>query len=97
MHCYVYASLRKADSYLWLTTRDAFEPLPAELKALLGPLRLALEVDLHPQRRLPHEDTAQVLANLARQGWHLQLPPSASLATDRELDYRQAPREPAAR
>src|SRR5690242_21166976 len=72
MHCYIYASLRKADSYLWLAERDAFASLPAELTELLGPLRLAMELELEAHRKLPHEDAAQVLEHLRSRGWHLQ-------------------------
>jgi uncharacterized protein YcgL (UPF0745 family) len=93
MHCYIYASLRKADSYLWLAERDAFAGLPAELTALLGPLRLAMELDLHERRKLPHEDAAQVLENLRSRGWHLQLPPAERLASANHLAYGHAPRD----
>ena len=36
MHCFVYASQRKADSYLWLPRRDDFSSLPESLVLLLG-------------------------------------------------------------
>ncbi|HEX5307180.1 MAG TPA: YcgL domain-containing protein [Dyella sp.] len=93
MHCYIYASLRKADSYLWLAERDAFADLPAELTALLGPLRFAMELDLDAQRKLPHEDAAQVLDHLRSRGWHLQLPPAQSLTGANHLDYGRAPHD----
>lgn len=93
MHCFIYASLRKADSYLWLAERDAFAELPAELTELLGPLRLAMELDLDERRKLPHEDASQVLQNLASRGWHLQLPPAERLAAASHLAYGQAPRD----
>ena len=91
MHCYVYASQRKADSYLWLARRDDFEQLPAPLATLLGPLRLALELELDEQRRLPHEDARQVLANLHERGWHLQLPPAERMG-GHQPDYHRGPR-----
>ncbi len=28
MHCFVYASQRKPDTYVWLTRRDGFDLLP---------------------------------------------------------------------
>lgn len=80
MPCFVYASLRKPDTYLWLARRDDFDALPATLVQLLGELRFVMEVDLHVGRRLPHEDAAQVLDNLRQQGWHLQLPPGDTVA-----------------
>ncbi len=80
MPCFVYASLRKPDTYLWLARRDDFDMLPATLVQLLGELRFVMEVDLHGGRRLPHEDVAQVMDNLQQQGWHLQLPPGDTVA-----------------
>ncbi|HUB91978.1 MAG TPA: YcgL domain-containing protein [Dyella sp.] len=81
MHCFVYASQRKADTYLWLDRKDHFDVLPASLSLLLGELRFVLEVELHPERRLPHEDVEVVMEHLHTQGWHLQLPPQETLAT----------------
>lgn len=81
MHCFVYASQRKADTYLWLDQRDHFAVLPASLAPLLGDLRFVLEVELHAERRLPHEDAETVMQHLRTQGWHLQLPPQETLAT----------------
>jgi uncharacterized protein len=80
MHCFVYASQRKANTYLWLLQKDNFPVIPASLAMLLGDLRFVLEVDLHAQRRLPHEDIEVVMEHLRTQGWHLQLPPQESLS-----------------
>ena len=93
MQCFVYASLRKPDSYLWLAQRDAFDALPETLVLLLGELRFVLEVQLDEQRRLPVEDTEQVITNLRLQGWHLQLPPQETLATAKHLAYTHSPRD----
>ena len=93
MQCYVYASRRKADSYLWLAQRDAFDVLPESLVLLLGELRFVMEVQLDEQRKLPVEDTEQVLINLRTQGWHLQLPPQETLATANHLAYTHSPRD----
>ncbi len=78
MQCFVYASHRKIDTYVWLRERDDFDLLPTPLLEKLGKLRFVLEIDLTPERRLPREDSATVLANLDDQGWHLQLPPGDS-------------------
>ncbi|MGO4703415.1 YcgL domain-containing protein [Dyella sp. 2RAB6] len=81
MHCFVYASLRKADTYVWLARHDDFSVLPESLAPMLGDLRFVLEVELDQQRKLPKEDAAAVLANLQSQGWHLQLPPANTITT----------------
>jgi uncharacterized protein YcgL (UPF0745 family) len=75
MPCYVYASRRKPDTYLWLAERDGFDALPESLRGMLGELRFVIELQLDAQRRLPREDATQVLAHLRERGWHLQLPP----------------------
>ena len=46
MPCFVYASLRKVDSYVWLAQRDDFDVLPESLLLLLGELRFVMEVHL---------------------------------------------------
>jgi uncharacterized protein YcgL (UPF0745 family) len=52
-----------------------------------------MEVQLDEQRKLPVEDTEQVLINLRTQGWHLQLPPQETLATANHLAYTHSPRD----
>ena len=92
MQCFVYASLRKQDSYLWLAQRDVFDVLPESLMLMLGELRFVMEVQLDEQRKLPVEDAAQVLEHLRTQGWHLQLPPQETLASANHPAYRHSPR-----
>ncbi|WP_243042829.1 YcgL domain-containing protein [Dyella sedimenti] len=93
MHCYVYASQRKSDTYLWLGRRDDFACIPESLALMLGELRFALEVELTGQRKLPLEDAQQVLKHLQQQGWHLQMPPPHSLATANHPAYMSTPQD----
>ena len=66
MHAYVYKSLKKADTYLYLAKRDDFAGLPEPLRTQLGKLQFVLEVELAPQRKLAREDPEVVRAtNLA--------------------------------
>lgn len=92
MHCFVYASQRKADTYLWLNHRDNFDVLPAPLALMLGDLRFVLEVELSTERRLPNEDAHVVMDHLATQGWHLQLPPQQTLASASPSDEKATPK-----
>ncbi|KLI97712.1 YcgL domain-containing protein [Luteimonas sp. FCS-9] len=78
MHAYVYKSQRKADTYVYLAARDAFDVLPAPLRAELGALAFVLDVALTPDRRLARENPAHVRENLQAQGFHLQMPPRAA-------------------
>jgi uncharacterized protein YcgL (UPF0745 family) len=76
MHAYVYKSLKKADTYLYLAARDDFARLPEPLRGQLGTLQFVLDVDLAPGRRLARENPDVVRGNLAARGFHLQFPPT---------------------
>jgi uncharacterized protein YcgL (UPF0745 family) len=76
MQAYVYKSLRKADTYVYLRARDDFARLPEPLRAQLGNLQFVMEVALTPQRTLAREDPQVVRANLAERGFHMQFPPT---------------------
>ena len=76
MHAYVYKSLKKADTYLYLAKRDDFTGLPEPLRTQLGRLQFVLEVQLTAERKLARENPEVVRANLASRGFHLQFPPT---------------------
>ena len=78
MQAYVYKSLRKADTYVYLGARDDFARLPGPLRAQLGNLQFVLEVALTPERKLAIEDVDVVRANLVSRGFHLQFPPTVA-------------------
>lgn len=76
MHAFVYKSLKKADTYLYLAARDDLSRLPEPLRAQLGALQFVLDVDLVPGRTLALEDPDVVRTNLVSRGFHLQFPPT---------------------
>lgn len=76
MHAFVYKSLKKADTFLYLAARDDFSRLPEPLRTQLGALQFVLDVDLAPSRKLAQEDPDVVRTNLASRGFHLQFPPT---------------------
>ena len=45
MHAFVYKSLRQADTYVYLASRDDFARLPPPLRTQLGELRFVLVMD----------------------------------------------------
>jgi uncharacterized protein YcgL (UPF0745 family) len=75
MQCFVYKSLRKADTYVFFAKRDGFDVLPAPIAETLGKLVWVMDLELTPERKLAREDAAVVIANIERRGFHLQLPP----------------------
>lgn len=79
MQAYVYKSLRKEDTYVFLAARDDFDRLPGPLSTRLGKLQFVLEVDLAPGRKLARQDPAVVRENLVTRGFHLQFPPGSSI------------------
>ncbi|MDQ3618421.1 MAG: YcgL domain-containing protein [Pseudomonadota bacterium] len=79
MQAFVYKSLRKDDTYVFLATRDDFERVPAPVRARLGALRFVFEVALTPERKLARGDATVVRENLVARGFHLQLPPTQAL------------------
>jgi uncharacterized protein YcgL (UPF0745 family) len=76
MHAFVYKSLKKADTYVYLAARDDFMRLPESLRTQLGGLQFVLDVALVPGRKLAREDAAAVRESLALRGFHLQFPPA---------------------
>ena len=78
MQAYVYKSLRKADTYVYLAARDDFEIIPGSLRPSLGELAFVLEVALTPERKLAQENPEVVRHNLAARGFHLQFPPTVA-------------------
>lgn len=76
MQTYVYKSLRKDNTYVYLAKRDDFAVMPEAVRAPLGDLVFVLEFALTGQRKLAQADPAVVRANLAAHGFHLQFPPT---------------------
>jgi uncharacterized protein YcgL (UPF0745 family) len=79
VQAYVYKSLKKADTYVYLAARDEFTRLPEPLRTQLGTLEFVLDVALTPGRKLAREDIAVVRDNLVLRGFHLQFPPTSTL------------------
>ena len=73
MLCHIYRSNRKLDTYLYLLDKDDFSVVPEELLRIFGPPEFSFSFDLMQDRKLAKEDTAEVLGNLASQGYHLQI------------------------
>ena len=75
MKCYVYKSIIKADTYLFIDQKDAFHKIPDQLLKLFGNPKFVLEFDLTKNRKLAIADAKQVLANMEEQDYYLQIPP----------------------
>lgn len=74
--CSIYRSPRKNGMYLYVLKSDALERVPDELLVAFGKPQHAFDLVLTPERTLAREDIQAVLANLEKQGYHLQMPPA---------------------
>lgn len=87
MKCHVYRSSVKEGLYVYVAasetdagaTGDGSEPpalaaLPEPVRRQLGRAELAMTLELGPDRKLGQENVAEVLANLAERGFHVQMP-----------------------
>jgi len=72
--CYVYRSLKKDNTYLYIETKDDFDKVPLSLMDVFGTGEFCLEFDHTPERKLSQENPQQVYDNLKNLGFHLQLP-----------------------
>lgn len=79
MQAYVYKSLRKDDTYVFLAARDDFTRLPEVVREPLGRLQFVMELALIPGRKLARGDAAVVRENLALRGFHLQMPEASAI------------------
>ena len=75
MKCFVYKSLNKVDTYIYLHKKDDFKKVPNQLLKLFGKPEFTLEFELTENRKLALADAKQVIANLKEQGYYLQIPP----------------------
>ena len=74
MKCFVYKSVKKADSYIYIDQKDDFEKVPHQLLQLFGKPEFALEFDLTEDRTLAAADAKQVIQYIHEQGYYLQMP-----------------------
>ena len=73
--CSIYRSTQRAGMYLYVLKSDELKRVPEGLLAVFGRPLLAFNLVLTPERKLQQEDIVQVLENLDKQGYHLQMPP----------------------
>ncbi len=74
--CSIYRSPCKSGMYLYVLKSDVLERVPDELLVAFGKPQHAFDLVLTPERTLAREDIHAVLANLEKQGYHLQMPPA---------------------
>jgi uncharacterized protein YcgL (UPF0745 family) len=74
--CSIYRSSKRNGMYLYVLKSDELKRVPPELMVAFGKALHAFDLVLSPERALAREDIHQVLENLDKQGYHLQMPPA---------------------
>lgn len=73
--CTIYRSPKHEGMYLYVDKTEDLARVPESLLKRFGKPELAMTLVLHPERKLARVDINQVLADLAENGFSLQLPP----------------------
>lgn len=75
MKCSVLRSSKKDYTYVYLLDGHDFDDLPIALKNVFGEPEFVMNLELSAARKLAYEDVSEVMQNLDKQGYHLQMPP----------------------
>jgi uncharacterized protein YcgL (UPF0745 family) len=75
LHCYIYKSPRKPETYLFVLKENDFSAVPTPLLEALGKVEKVLDIPLTPERKLARGNARQIINDLKATGFHLQLPP----------------------
>lgn len=91
MQCFVYRSSIKSGLYVYLADEDGLGQLPEPVRRQLGQAELALSFELSESRRLSQEDPREVMDNLRRQGFHIQMTDDIEPLLQRVSDEARKP------
>jgi hypothetical protein len=86
MHCQVFRSQKKDETYLFLAADQPFEELPEDLLATFGEPVFVMALKLSSKSKLARVETQSVLESLRERGFFLQLPPK--LPVEEEISKR---------
>lgn len=76
LHCYIYKSPRKPETYLFVLKENDFSAVPEPLLNALGEVEKVIDFELTPERKLARGNARQIMNDLSETGFHLQLPPN---------------------
>ncbi len=84
----IFKSKRKHEMYLYVKQGRGMEDVPADLLVRFGEPERVMTLLLDHERKLARADAAEVLATIDKQGFYLQMPPTAAelLARDGSRD-----------
>jgi uncharacterized protein YcgL (UPF0745 family) len=73
--CNVYKSLRKEETYLYVSLKDDLSQVPVTLLDTFGTPKLVTKLLLTPERKLALVTADKVISSIEEKGFYLQLPP----------------------
>ena len=76
LHCCVYRSLRKQETFLFVLQEDDLSRVPEALLKALGEIEKFLDLELTPERKVARGEARYIMGDLLDNGFHLQLPPN---------------------
>ena len=82
--CQVFRSSRKQEMYLYVEKARGLVDVPESLMTQFGEPEEVMTLLLDEDRKLARADAKEVLANIADQGFYLQMPPTAAELLRRE-------------
>lgn len=81
----IFAGSKRSEMYLYVEKSKGVEHVPTELLAQFGTLRSVLILPLTPTTRLARASANAVIDGLEKQGYFLQLPPSADALVEQQI------------
>ena len=75
MDCHIYRSKFKKGMYIYLGEKDHFEAIPSDLRKKLGTLEFTFSMTITESKKLVRIDAKQVMQQLEKDGFYLQMPP----------------------
>ena len=76
LHCCIYKSLHKQETFLFVLKEDDFSRVPETLLQALGKIQKVIEIELTPERKVARGNARYIMEDLLDKGFHLQLPPN---------------------
>ncbi len=83
--CFIYASSKKNEMYLYINEKDNFDDVPEALLSQFGTATFVMMLELSQRKSLARESLITVKQNLAEQGYHLQMPPVIENLSEKKL------------
>ena len=76
LHCCVYKSLHKQETFLFVLQENDFSSVPEPLLEALGKIEKLIELELTPERQMAKGKASHIINDLLEKGFYLQMPPT---------------------